>query len=136
MLWHGRVGRVRCNNRSCPWITPATAASSGSSPAVANGVVYLAEDRVYAFDAATGDQRWVSGSIGAYNSDSPVVANGVVYGCSAGNNSVYALDAATGRPLWASPPANNQIFTTPAVADGVVYIASEDGALYAFYLPG
>jgi outer membrane protein assembly factor BamB len=47
-----------------------------------------------------------------------------------------ALDAATGRPLWASPPANNQIFTTPAVADGVVYIASEDGALYAFYLPG
>ncbi len=94
------------------WITPATAASSGSSPAVANGVVYLAEDRVYAFDAATGDQRWVSGSIGAYNSDSPMVA------------------------LWASPPANNQIFTTPAVADGVVYIASEDGALYAFYLPG
>ncbi len=91
---------------------------------------------MYAFDAATGDQRWVSGSIGAYNSDSPVVANGVVYGCSAGNNSVYALDAATGRPLWASPPANNQIFTTPAVADGVVYIASEDGALYAFYLPG
>ncbi len=35
------------------WITPATAASSGSSPAVANGVVYLAEGRVYAFDAAT-----------------------------------------------------------------------------------
>ncbi len=64
-----------------------------------------------------------------------MVANGVVYVCSAGNNSVYALDAATGRPLWASPPANNQIFTTPAVADGVVYIASEDGALYAFYLP-
>ncbi len=118
------------------WITPATAASTGSSPAFANGVVYLAEDRVYAFDAATGDQRWVSGPIGAYNSDSPMVANGVVYVCSAGNNSVYALDAATGRPLWASPPANNQIFTTPAVADGVVYIASEDGALYAFYLPG
>ncbi len=65
-----------------------------------------------------------------------MVANGVVYVCSAGNNSVYALDAATGRPLWASPPANNQIFTTPAVVDGVVYIASEDGALYAFYLPG
>src|SRR5260370_18885503 len=65
------------------WITPAIAASSGSSPAVANGVVYLTEDRVYAFDAATGDQRWVSGSIGAYNSDSPMVANGGVYVASA-----------------------------------------------------
>jgi outer membrane protein assembly factor BamB len=63
------------------------------------------------------------------------VAHGLVY-IGSGKGGLAALDAATGRPLWASPPANNQIFTTPAVADGVVYIASEDGALYAFYLPG
>lgn len=117
------------------WTTPAAITSTGSSPAIANGFVYFANDRVTAFDAQTGQRRWATKPIGAYNDDTPLVANGVVYVCSAGINSVYALDAANGQILWTSPPANSQLFTTPGLADGVLYASSEDGSLYAFSLP-
>ncbi len=131
---NGGLMAFSATNGHFHWSTPATAGSTGSSPAIANGVAYLAEDRVYAFDAATGQKRWTTNPLGAYNSNSPVVANGIVYVCSAGDNSVHALDVASGHTLWTSPPANNQVFTVPAVAEGVVFMASEDGALYAFSL--
>jgi len=119
------------------WVTARTTGSTGSSPAVAQGRVYLSNNQVHAFDATTGQKVWTSDTVGAFNADSTMVANGVVYVCSAGNNSVYALDAATGKTLWISPPTNGQIFTTPAVANGMVYLASgdKDGTVYAFRLP-
>ena len=62
------------------WVTSATKGfTTGSSPEVANGVVYITEDNVYAFNATTGVSLWASDSIGAYNDDSPEVANGVLY---------------------------------------------------------
>lgn len=125
------------------WVTPATTGSTGSSPEVANGVVYISEDKIYAFNATTGASLWTSDAIGAYNGDSPVIANGVLYVCTSATNgayvgSLYALNASTGHTLWASSPTQGQIFTTPAVANGVVYVASgdRDGKIYAFHLPG
>src|SRR5579884_1778214 len=106
------------------WVTPLTAGSTGSSPAVANGIVYFSSDRLYAFDAATGRTRWSTNAIGAYNADSPLVANGVVYVGSAGQNNVYAVDATTGSILWTSPPTTGQIFSAPAVVNGGVYVGS------------
>lgn len=140
---NGGVAAFDASSGHVRWVTPATSGSTGSSPEVANGVVYLSEDKIYAFNATTGTPLWTSSAIGAYNEDSPVVANGVLYVCSSATNgayvgSVYALDASTGHTLWVSSPTNGQIFTTPAVANGVVYVASgdKDGRLYAFHLPG
>ena len=71
-----------------------------SSPAVANGVVYVGSGdyNVYALDAATGAKLWSYHTGGAVYS-SPTVANGVVYVGSYDYN-VYALNAATGAKLW------------------------------------
>jgi outer membrane protein assembly factor BamB len=71
------------------WAYPT--GSSPSSPAVANGVVYVGssvDDNVYALNPATGAKLW-SYSTGSYVDSSPAVANGVVY-VGAGNN-VYAF---------------------------------------------
>jgi outer membrane protein assembly factor BamB len=67
-----------------------------SSPAVANGVVYIganSQQRVYALDAATGRKLWSynlsSAGPGETVKSSPAVANGVLY-VTAGN--LYAFD--------------------------------------------
>jgi outer membrane protein assembly factor BamB len=54
-------------------------ASGGTSPIVANNVLYLARSNVIqAFAAASGVQLWQA-SIGGIHFESPVVANGVLY---------------------------------------------------------
>jgi eukaryotic-like serine/threonine-protein kinase len=109
------------------------------SPAVANGVVYLAtlRDGIYALNASTGAQIWHK--TGIPFSSAPSVANGVVYiGSTDSNDSyLYAFDAATGTVLWQySTAAWETRNSAAAVVNGVVYIGSENGNLYAFHLPG
>src|SRR5262249_40455218 len=61
-----------------------------STPAVANGVVYLGcSDHLRAFDGATGAQLWQDPVVGAFDS-SPAVSDGVVY-ASASDGTVYAF---------------------------------------------
>jgi len=69
-----------------------------SSPAVANGVVYVGstDNNIYALNAGTGALLWKY-TTGAVQS-SPAVANGVVYVASEDYN-VYALNASTGALL-------------------------------------
>ena len=71
-----------------------------SSPAVANGVVYVGSGdyNVYALNAATGAKLW-SYRTGYVVCSTPAVANGVVY-VGSEDNKVYALNAATGAKLW------------------------------------
>jgi serine/threonine-protein kinase len=71
-----------------------------SSPALANGVVYVGSEggNVYALNATTGAKLW-SYDTRDYVNSSPAVANGVVYVGSI-NDNVYALNAATGAKLW------------------------------------
>jgi outer membrane protein assembly factor BamB len=111
----------------------------GSSPAVANGVVYIGgEYAVYAFDAATGAQLPNKFSDDdAYFHGAPAVANGIVYiGTGAGptDNVFYALDATDlSTVIWMNvTPDNTDIEDSPAVANGVVYVTTEDGYLYAW----
>ena len=70
-----------------------TGANVTSSPAVANGVVYIGSgyggNKVYAFDAATGTLLW-SYTTGDSVRSSPAVANGVVY-IGSGDHSLYAF---------------------------------------------
>ena len=126
--------------------------SGTSSPAVANGVLYLgaSDGKLYAFDAAgstgcTGTPKvcaplWTANT-GVYPVySSPAVANGVVY-VGSNDDRLYAFDAAgstgcTGTPkvctpLWVAT-FNEGVMSSPAVANGVVYDAIIDGRLFAF----
>ncbi|MGA7079905.1 MAG: PQQ-binding-like beta-propeller repeat protein, partial [Terriglobales bacterium] len=101
-----------------------------SSPAVANGVVYVGslDSNVYALNTVTGAKLWTYTTGWAVYS-SPAVADGVVYVGSKDNN-VYALNAKTGTKLW-SYTAGTWVESSPAVAKGVVYVGSYDYNVYA-----
>ena len=105
-----------------------------SSPAVANGVVYIAsyDANVYAFNATNGGLLWSfptgSGAVGA----SPAVVNGIMY---IGDNGgrVWALNASTGTAIWRFS-AGDTVYSSPTVANGVVYIGGDyfdNGTVYA-----
>ncbi len=108
---------------------------SPSSPAVANGLVFIGDldNNLYAFNARTGAPVWTF-TTGNSIWSSPTVANGIVYIIS-GDGNMYALDAATGTQLWVKTVFDFGTFDTgnPAVAGGVVYVpASISGVgLYA-----
>ncbi len=100
-----------------------------SSPAVANGVVYVGSGdyKVYALNASTGALLWSYTTSYSVES-SPAVANGVVYVGSFDSvdyGYVYALNASTGALLWSY--ATGQVESSPAVANGLVYIGSDEG---------
>ncbi len=81
------------------WTAP-TSGGVFSSPAVANGVVYVGSDdkKVYAFNASTGARRWTA-TTGNAVSSSPAVADGVVY-VGSSDAKVYAFSASTGARRW------------------------------------
>jgi uncharacterized repeat protein (TIGR01451 family) len=105
-----------------------------SSPAAANGVVYVTAAggaNVDALDAGTGTLLWTYTVPGQSSNivSSPAVANGLVY-FGSDDGKVYALNASTGAVLW-SFVTGRPVESSPAVANGVVYIGSDDGKVYA-----
>jgi eukaryotic-like serine/threonine-protein kinase len=115
-----------------------TGAGIDSSPAVANGVVYVGSDdhNLYAYNVSTGTSLWapIAGGTGGQIRSSPAVANGVVF-VGSGDGKLYAFDTTNGRLLW-SAAIGNFIRSSPAVANGKVYIGSDNGKLYAFNASG
>jgi eukaryotic-like serine/threonine-protein kinase len=114
-------------------------ASFQSSPAVADGVVYVGTNndrRVIALDAATGRQRW-SARTGGIVMSSPVVANGVVY-IGSDDRSVNGFATANGRKLWSARVAG-AVDSGPVVSNGMVFAGTYGdtggGNVYAFGLP-
>jgi outer membrane protein assembly factor BamB len=104
---------------------------SESSPLVANGLVYAADQRgrVDAFAARTGRMRW-SFDTGAPIKASPSLAYGRIYiGNYAGE--MLALGAQSGKLLWRSFGFGN-FYSTATVDAGRVYVGSVDGRVYAF----
>jgi hypothetical protein len=127
--------------------TATTGYSIDSSPAVANGVVYVGSGDyklyAYAVGCASGggtcSPLWTALTGDAIYS-SPAVADGVVYVGSA-DDKLYAFDSAgvvgcsgspkTCTPLWTAS-TGSAIESSPAVANGVVYVGSADDKLYAY----
>jgi len=119
------------------WSAPISSDNAASSPAVANGAVYINGDSLFAFDAKTGAQLWSSSILDG--TSSPAVVRGVVY-CS-GRGGVAALNAATGAVLWSVSPGGplSIVEDSPALAKGMVYVGasvvgqhgSVTGTLYA-----
>jgi hypothetical protein len=80
-------------------VSPGNSSGEGSSPVVANGIVFVAfNDALVALNAANGNELWSSalksahGNIGSIHWQSPIVVNGSVY-CSdeSGNLTAYSL---------------------------------------------
>ena len=127
-----------------------------SSPAVANGVVYVGafDGNLYAFGAAgttgcsgtpeTCNPLWTGVTGGAVTS-SPAVANGMVYvGSSDGKLDAFSATGTTGcsgtpkncSPLWTATTGGDLGNSSPAVAGGAVFVGSGDDKLYAFSATG
>ncbi|MCL6731009.1 PQQ-binding-like beta-propeller repeat protein [Streptomyces neyagawaensis] len=105
--------------------TFSTGKTVNSTPAVADGVVYIGsgDQRLYALDAATGKKRWAF-ETGDRVQSSPAVVDGVVY-VGSGDGLLYAVDAVTGKRRWQYPAG--AIHSAPVVVDGIVYTGSADG---------
>ena len=123
--------------------TATTGYSIDSSPAVANGVVYVGSEdyKLYAYGVGcasgggTCTPLWTALTGDAIYS-SPAVADGVVYvGSADGKLYAYAVGCASGggtcSPLWTAT-TGSYVISSPAVANGVVYVGSFDGKLYAY----
>lgn len=101
-----------------------------SSPAVANGTLYVAskDGILFALDAATGTERWQFRVSEYVTRSSPAVVEGTVY--IGGGFGFHALDAATGQQRW-SVPLRYAGQASPTVANGVVIVTSQEGWVYA-----
>lgn len=108
-------------------VTPKHLATC-TSPAVADGVVYVSSSRVYAYNATTGALLWTVTQIDAQTS--PTVVNGIVY-IGSRRAKLYALNEKTGAILWTTSLGKSSTSFAPAVANGMVYIAAADHTLYA-----
>ena len=128
--------------------TGATGLNITSSPAVANGVVYVGswDGKLYAYavGCASGGGSctplWTGATSTYIFSSSPAVAGGVVYvGSWDGKLYAFAVGCASGggacTPLWTGA-TGSYIDSSPAVANGVTYVGSDDGNLYAFDAAG
>ena len=90
------------------WRSGKHAASGGfaSSPAIANGVLYI----------ATQGRNQANGKLLAFNAN-------------------CGTDGRTCEAIWRSPLLGGMTNSSPAVAHGMVYLASNGGTFYAFGLP-
>jgi outer membrane protein assembly factor BamB len=107
----------------------ATLESISSSPAVGNGIVYIAsyDENLYAINAENGAFLWKYPT-GELTYSSPVLAGNIVY-YNAWTRPLLALDAQTGSLLWEIQ--ENGGSGSPAVANGVLY-AELNGNVSAF----
>jgi len=121
--------------------------AGGSTPVVADGVVYVVGTDGYLNAYAVGCRedgglcsRLWSGYVDSPPYLAPAVADGVVY-YAGPNGNVYAFavgcrsDGGTCSPLWTAA-TGDYIGSPVTVADGVVYVGSEGDKLYAFDATG
>ncbi len=101
-----------------------------SSPAFANGVLYVAglNGAILALNTIDGSQRWRTEAPEAVYA-SPTVAGGYVF-VAAYNGVLYAYDAANGAKRWEQSIDRTQ--SSPVVANSSLYQLSRDGTLRAF----
>ena len=100
-----------------------------SSPAIANGIIYVASKSgfLFAIDARNGTELWRATVSDYVTRSSPAVVDGTVY---IGGGFVFlALDARTGAERW-RVPVQYSSQATPTVAEGMVVISSQEGFVF------
>lgn len=121
--WFKTVNFWHWDERPSPdWIVDL-GASSLSSPAVANGKVYVGTHggAIRCVNAYTGSSVWTANLPGDVAS-SPAIADGkVVVGCGDGN--VYCFNADTGAPVW-TVPCGSPVYAPPTIDGNTVFVGS------------
>ncbi len=133
-------------NLALRWSDPIAGNPSGvSSPAIVNGVLYIASNAgidgsnssLYAFNASTGAPLW-SQLTGDDMGHTVAVANGLAYlevsQYQAMVSNLYAFNASTGAVAWVSStnfPGHGGISASATAANGAVYVPG-DGGSWAF----
>lgn len=102
-----------------------------SSPAVANGIVYVGarDGFLYAVDANTGALRWSYDNKIPWVIASPAVADGIVYAGNSDAHIMQALDAATGVERWRTP-TNTIVWSSAALTSKYLYYGDGAGRLH------
>lgn len=100
------------------------------TPAVAHNTVYTVNEqgKVFALDAATGEERWIT-ELEAIITASPSVAGTTVL-VGTKDGTVFGLDAQTGKVLW-DFHTGGEIADSPIVAGDGMYVVSREGTLSA-----
>jgi outer membrane protein assembly factor BamB len=125
----GKVYALNATTGALIWTNPPTLTALYSSPAVAAGIVYVAQGSdVFALNDSTGALVW-NYFTGNLIESSPAVADGILYVGSEGK-SVFALNASTGTYVW-SYATGDKIDSSPTVVDGRVFVGSLDGKTYS-----
>lgn len=105
-----------------------------AQPVVADGKIFAmdAQDRVSAYNAATGDRLWRFDPQ-PEDADDSQFGGGIAYAdnrlyVTTGYAQALALDAATGKVIWRQPAAS-PVHGAPTVADGRVFFITVDNEL-------
>lgn len=102
-----------------------------SAPSVANGLVYVGGNSLFAVNASTGKLRWTKNNVGVIVS-MPAIADGNVYvNAQDPNFGLFAFNAVTGKLVWRSMYPDEPVGTV-TVANGVVYDIADTGDLQLF----
>src|SRR3989344_6952661 len=130
----GFVYAINATNGAQIWNFSTTGANVQSSPAVANGRVYVGDSAgfLYALNATNGTQIWSAQPTTASVDSAPAVEDIVYVG--ADNIGLIAYNATNGTQLWNyTIGLASGVNATPAVANGIVYFSSDpaDATLYA-----
>lgn len=113
-----------------------------SSPAIANGVVYVGsgDGGLYALDLASGARHWRY-EAGSAVSSSPAVGGGLVY-ATARDGSIFAVDVASGSRRWRlttgpdlplpwGHESGDHFLSSPAYVGDLIVVGAGDGGVYA-----
>ncbi|MFZ5896452.1 MAG: PQQ-binding-like beta-propeller repeat protein [Myxococcota bacterium] len=130
-----RLLAVNKNTGRVLWRMPVH--STGTAPAVAQGVVFLLETNQFsAFDAVTGARVWHSELTADGAISSPItIANGLVYLASHASNSVIIFETACGTADAQCAPlhsASQPVASGVAVSNGRVYAADGSSTVRAY----
>lgn len=126
---HASITRTEAQHLSIVW-SMDTGGTVKSSPAIANGILYIGSDdgKLWALDAANGNVVW-SAQTGDKIRSSPAVSGGVVY-IGSNDGTMYAFDASSGATVW-TKSLGGWITAAPLVVDGRVFIGTRGGYFYA-----
>ena len=112
-------------------------ASGASSPAIANGYLFLGGDGVTCLNASIGKKVWaeMQGLVDIYPFSTPAVAQDRVYIWTTQDRYVYCLDVNNGSVIWRGDFVGSNGFAgnPPAISNGVLYVANYE--VKAFGVP-
>lgn len=121
----------RLNNKlETVWRFRGADAGLAAKAVVEGEMVYAGawDNKLYAIDKATGEQRWTIDADNWFWS-SPLVSGGVLFAASL-DGKVYAVDATTGEARWPKPfDTGSEVRSSLAMSGGNLIVAARDGVL-------